>query len=164
MSSLNLRRTPSPAEHHDAIRDALVEVAESSFFAYVDVADPERFRELTGRTDKWIQATVLFDGAFGGAVMIVMADGLARDLFNAFLGAEPGVVALDGPLFDLVGEFANMVCGSWLTRTCQRRRFDLHHPEVSRVLAEQVTPDEQDCLLLAINDQPCFVRLAFTGD
>jgi CheY-specific phosphatase CheX len=159
-----LRHTPSPAEHHDALREALVEVAESSFFAYVDVADPERFRELAVRTDKWIQATVLFDGAFGGAVMIVLSESLARELFNAFLGAEPGVVALDGPLFDLVGEFGNMVCGSWLTRTCQRRRFDLRHPEVSRVLREQVTPEEQDCLLLAINDQPCYVRLAFSGD
>ena len=61
------------AEHHDAIRDALVEVAESSFFAYVDVADTERFREISGRADGWIQATVLFDGAFGGAVMIAGA-------------------------------------------------------------------------------------------
>lgn len=164
MSSLNSRQHPTPAEHRDAIRDALVEVAESSFFAYVDVVDPERFRELMSHTEKWIQATVLFDGAFGGAVMIVLSETLGRDLFNAFLGAEPGVVALDGPLFDLVGEFGNMVCGSWLTRACQRRRFDLRHPEVSRVLPEQVTPEEQDCLLLAINDQPCFVRLAFTGD
>jgi len=164
MSSLNSRRTPSPAEHHDSIRDALVEVAESSFFAYVDVCDPERFRELAARTDKWIQATVLFDGTFDGAVMIVLSDGLARELFNAFIGAEPGLVALDGPLFDLVGEFSNMVCGSWLTRTCQRRRFDLRHPEVSRIRPEQVTPDVADCLLLAINDQPCYLRLAFTGD
>lgn len=163
MSSLNLRRTPSLAEHHDAIRAALVEVAESSFFAYVDPCDAERFSELVGRTDRWIQATVLFDGAFGGAVMIVLPDPLAREMFNAFLGAEPGVVALDGPLFDLVGEFANMVCGAWLTRACQRRRFDLHHPEVSRIRAEQVTPEAQDCLLLAINDQPCYLRLAFAG-
>jgi len=159
-----LRRALLPADHHDSIRDAVVEVAESSFFAYVDLSDPERFRELSSRTDRWVQSTVLFDGAFGGAMMIAMAEPLARDLFNAFLGAEPGLLALDGPLFDLVGEFTNMVCGSWLTRTCQRRRFDLRHPEVSWLRPDQVTPDVQDCLLLAINDQPCYLRLAFTGE
>ena len=40
----------------------------------------ERFRELAGASDRWIQATVLFEGAFGGAVMIVLTDALARDL------------------------------------------------------------------------------------
>ena len=164
MSSQSLPHTPTPGEHRDALREAVVEVAENSFFAYVEPSDPERFADQRTAVPAWIQSSVLFDGPFGGAVQVVVPEALARDLFAAFLGADPDVVALDAPLFDLMGELGNMVCGAWLTRTCHRSRFDLQPPAVSRLRSEEARPDLADCLFLAINDQPAYVRLGFAGE
>lgn len=163
MSSANLRRTPDATEHHDSVRDALVEVAENSFFAYVDPLDMAGFEELAGTAETWLRADVHFTGAFGGHMALLLPETLARELHASFLGAPPDEVAEDGPLFDLVGELANMVCGSWLTRTCQRRRFDLEHPAVARVQSPGAGPDPTADLLVALNSQPAWLTLTFTG-
>ena len=60
-------------------------------------------------------------------------------------------------MFDSTGEFANMVCGTWLTRACARRRFDLQPPVVSVVPGASASTGEDEELLL-INDWP--VKLA----
>jgi hypothetical protein len=105
-------------------------------------------------------ATVVFSGAFGGTMKIGVAEGLARELFGSFLGLDPSESPEEAPLFDLVGEFGNMVCGSWLTRSCQRRRFDLEHPVVERLPGE--TPvDWQAVRPLALNGQPAWFHLEF---
>jgi hypothetical protein len=53
-----------------------------------------------------------------------------------------------------------MVCGSWLTRSCQRRRFDLEHPTVERLAAE--TPIDWPAVCpLALNGQPLWFQLEF---
>ena len=162
MSSANLRRTPDALEQLEPVREALVEVAENSFFAFVDPVEPDATAELLAMAPSWLQATVVFEGAFGGAMEIALAEPLAVELFTSFLGLEPDAVPDDVPLFDLVGEFGNMVCGSWLTRSCQRRRFDLQHPAVVRMSAAdgpRATPDQ---LVVTLNGQPVCLRLAFS--
>ena len=162
MSSANLRRIPDATEHHESVREALVEVAENSFFAFVDPVEAENAAELLAMAPGWLQATVVFEGAFGGAMDIALAEPLAVELFTSFLGLEPDAVPDDVPLFDLVGELGNMVCGSWLTRSCQRRRFDLQHPAVVRLSgadAPQATPDR---LIVTLNGQPVCLRLTFS--
>ena len=161
MSSANLRRTPDATEHHDSVREALIEVAENSFFAFVDPVEAESAAELLATAPGWLQATVVFEGAFGGAMEIALAEPLAVELFTSFLGLEPDAIPDDERLFDLVGELGNMICGSWLTRSCQRRRFDLHHPVVTRLPgpeAPQATPDR---LVVTLNGQPVCLRLVF---
>jgi CheY-specific phosphatase CheX len=144
------------------VREALVEVAENSFFAFVDPVEAEVAGELLAIAPSWLQATVAFEGAFGGTMQIALAEPLAIELFVAFLGLEPGDVPDDARLFDLVGEFCNMVCGSWLTRSCQSRRFDLHHPEVMRLTAADAPQAEPDRLVLTLNGQPVCLRLTFS--
>jgi CheY-specific phosphatase CheX len=162
MSSANLRRTPDVVEHHQSVQEALVEVAENSFFAFVDPLEGEALAEAMAAASSWLEASVTFTGAFGGTMHILVAEPLALELFASFLGLEPGETADDARLFDLVGEFGNMVCGSWLTRSCQRRRFDLQHPVVVRQAAA-VPPGAGEGLTLALNGQPVFVRLSFAG-
>ncbi len=161
MSSANLRHTPEAAAHHDAVRAALVEVAENSFFAFVDPVEPDAAGEFSAEVASWLVATVVFTGAFGGRMQIALAEPLARELFDAFLGRDRAEAVEDAPLFDLVGEFGNMVCGSWLTRSCQRRRFDLAHPVVVRAAAADVTPTWSDVLPLALNGLPAWLRVEF---
>jgi CheY-specific phosphatase CheX len=162
MSSASLRRTPDALEHHDSVREALVEVAENSFFAFVDPVEAEVAAELLAIAPRWIQATVAFEGAFGGSMEIALAEPLAIELFVSFLGLEPGEVPDDTRLFDLVGEFCNMVCGSWLTRSCQRRSFDLRHPEVVRLPVAEGPEAASDRLVLTLNGQPACLRLIFS--
>jgi hypothetical protein len=164
MSSAHLRRTPDAIEHHEAVHGALVEVAEQSFFAFVDAVEPAAVQELLDATPSWIRASVVFEGAFGGCLEVALAEPLAIELFVSFLGLDPDERPDDARLFDLVGEFGNMVCGSWLTRSCQRRRFDLHHPDVARVTAEALPPDGPERRILSINGQAACLRLTFQGD
>jgi CheY-specific phosphatase CheX len=147
-------------EHHQSVQEALVEVAENSFFAFVDPLEGDALAESVAAVSSWLEASVTFTGAFGGTMRIVVAEPLALELFASFLGLEPGESADDARLFDLVGEFGNMVCGSWLTRSCQRRRFDLEHPVVVRQASAE-PPAAGDGLSLALNGQPVFVRLTF---
>jgi CheY-specific phosphatase CheX len=161
MSSINLRRVSEAAEHHDAIRGAVIDVAENSFFAFVDAVEVEAAAEGASGVEVWLIAAVAFSGAFGGTMRIGLAEPLARELFGAFLGQNPSAAVDDGPLFDLVGEFGNMVCGAWLTRSCQRRRFDLEHPEVVRVTAADAGLDWTRLLPLAVNGQPAWLHLDF---
>jgi hypothetical protein len=159
-SSVNLRRVPDTAEHWDAVAAALTEVAENSFFAFVDPVETEAAAEFAAGLKSWLVATVVFSGAFGGTMKIAVAEPLARELFGAFLGLDPSESPEDGALFDLVGEFGNMVCGSWLTRSCQRRRFDLDHPVVERVAGDAAI-DWQAVRPLALNGQPVWLHLEF---
>jgi CheY-specific phosphatase CheX len=148
------------AEHREPVQAALVDVAENSFFAFVDPLDDTQFAEMAATVPSWLHALVQFDGAFGGRMTIALPEPLAHELFTSFLGEPSETMPQDGPLFDLVGEFGNMVCGSWLTRACQRRRFDLQHPVVTRLEASAVTPQATD-LLVALNGQPAILRLSF---
>jgi len=159
MSLSSPRPAQTLADHYEAVCRALVEVAECSFAASVSRSNEEQFRDAAKRVQLWIGASVLFEAALSGAVLIVMPETLARGLFQSGLGVERGVIPMDGRLFDLVGEVANMVCGAWLARTVNHH-YDWRPPEISRLQREQVTPGT-DCLLVTIDKQPCLVRLAF---
>jgi hypothetical protein len=151
---------PDTADHYDAVGAALTEVAENSFFAFVDPVETEAAAEFAAGVEAWLVATVVFSGAFGGTMKIAVAEPLARELFGSFLGLDPADTPEDTPLFDLVGEFGNMVCGSWLTRTAQRRRFDLEHPVVERV-AGAAAVEWPSVRPLSINGQPAWLHLEF---
>ena len=64
-------------------------------------------------------------------VTVCVPPGLARDLFGAFLGFDENDTFNNAELHDMVGEFGNMVCGTWLTSLARDECFDLAHPEVA---------------------------------
>ena len=163
MSSLKLRRTPTPTEHLASVMEALVDVAENSFFGYVEPIDFARFDELAASVDGWIHASVHFDGAFAGCLHAMLPDRLGRQLFASFLGAdgEPS----ERELFDLIGEFANMVGGTWLTHTCQRRQFNLQHPEVTEPHDARPSPATLDApVVVSFDDAPLVLWLEFVPE
>jgi hypothetical protein len=116
-----------PADH--LIVDAVGTVAERSFFAFVDPCDdPQSYDD--GR--EWLVATVRFDdGPVSGVVECSLRSDLAQVLFDAFSGRDPAApLPPQHELDDLIGEFSNMVCGTWLTRCATTRAFRLSRPEV----------------------------------
>jgi hypothetical protein len=72
---------------------------------------------------------------------------LAERLFDAFSGRDPEEPAPPiAEIHDLVGEFANMICGSWLTRAANERTF-----AIAIMLGASVSfiaPFEPSCILV----------------
>jgi hypothetical protein len=133
------------------LAEAMVTVAERSFFAYAEVSGPECVEVASGG---WYEAAVSFRGPFSGRVLLALPSSLARDLSMSFLGLEPDAVLADPSVADLVGEISNMVCGSWLTGLPETACFELTHPEVRTIDA---APD--DGMVVAVNDQPVVLHL-----
>jgi hypothetical protein len=143
MSSTNL---PAASTDRDALDRALTMVAEESFFAMVDPVSAE-VPQIDG---PMLSARVAFHGAFAGSLSCRMSRQLAHELTAAFTGEE----ASDGPnVDDLAGEFANMVCGRWLTDVAPKSLFTLEHPVVVPVGAPSTSPSGM------LNGQPIWLEL-----
>jgi CheY-specific phosphatase CheX len=180
---MSSHRSPvqAPADASALLRQALFDVCEQSFFAYVEACSPERFSELVGeispehadlaarggsraKPSEWLKASVAFTGPFGGAIEVVMPERLARSLVGSLLGEPPEAPMAEHQIFDGIGEFANMVCGAWLTGFSDRQAFGLRPPAVTRMapgwtpLSESSAMDERGHRV-CVNDTPVRVRL-----
>ena len=134
MSSTTLQKLSNP-DAAGALAAVVEAVAERAFFAVVDRCPEKVLTALAAKVPHWITATVRFeDGPLVGTVSCTVPEDLAHALFDSFSGRDPSE---PGPgerqLYDLVGEFANMVCGSWLSRCAGDRAFRLGSPLVARV-------------------------------
>ena len=151
------RPVPAFAEHDEALRSALVHVAEtaSSASRYPSTA----CRSPTScATPRWTTSTcrprvsrgwsteVSFTGTFDGAIEVAMNEALARQLLQAFLGLGPDDPTADDQLFDVTCEFASQVCGTWLTGRLWRpplRPGSALTPCASRSSGSRSTPRRQ---------------------
>ena len=158
-----------PADAGATLRQAFIEVCENSFFAFVEPCEPDRFDTLTGpksevtRAAKWLKASVGFTGTFSGAVEVALPEPLAASLVGSLLGEEVDSSMPEHWMFDGVGEFANMVCGAWLTALCNAQKFELRPPAVTRMIpgwspGSEAIADDQRTHLLVINDFPVRIR------
>jgi chemotaxis protein CheY-P-specific phosphatase CheC len=159
MCSLKLSELVGP-EATDVLRGAIADVAEQSFFMAADPCADDRLRDLASESDAWLAATVRFEEAgCAGVVSCLLPDTLARALFDAFNGRDP----LDAPpasdeVFDLVGEFANMVCGAWLTRTVNGPAFVLSPPVVQASARDAALDASASArVVVSLNDLPLVV-------
>jgi len=162
------RRQPTFLEHRAVLQEALVAVAQESFFSFAERCDADRFGEAvaaaeskaSGSALRWLCARVDFEGAFAGRVTVTMPHALAADLVMAIAGLTPEDEIPEGLVIDATGEFTNMVCGTWLTKAAVHRKFDLQPPAVTSAgpPVERVVDGEE---LVLINDRPVSVRLDF---
>lgn len=138
-----------PADH--LIVDAVGTVAERSFFAFVDACDdPGDYDD--GR--EWVVARVTFDdGPVSGSLACTVRSDLAQVLFDSFSGRHPASpLPPRHELDDLVGEFSNMVCGTWLTRCASNRAFRLSPPKVEHV--DRPAEDERHRHWMSLHNRP----------
>jgi hypothetical protein len=152
MSSMNLPTASST--DRDALDRALAMVAEESFFAMVDPV----MSEVPAIEGAMLSARVTFTGSFCGSLICRMPRGLAEELIAAFTGEQPPFAAT--AVDDLAGEFANMVCGRWLTDVAPSSLFHLDHPVVAPVTAPELASYVPTGLL---NGQPIWVALTVEG-
>lgn len=137
------------------IRAAVAAVAEQSFFALVDGCDdPDGQSEPSGA---WLASTVRFrDGVIVGSVSCWLSPELAQVLFDSFSGRDPKEPAPPAhQVYDLVGEFSNMVCGDWLARIAAHRAFHLSPPTV--ICAPRPAAVATRRVWVKVNDRPLAV-------
>ena len=170
MSSL---RSSTPADRRDTtIVDACVRVAEVSFYAYAEPCDATRLAELDadlhaqsgGRPD-WLRVYVQFSGDCHGHLTLDVPSMVAQELVASFVGLTD-VPLTEAETADGLGEFANMVCGAFLTDAGNGLDFALTRPEVVRepsgwspLAALAATDGEGTAYALAINDRPMLLRV-----
>ena len=81
-------------------------------------------------------------------------------LVTSLLGMQVHETLEEAQQFDGVGEFANMVCGAWLSRLSDDCLFELRVPAVTRMtagwtpLAETNARQELICRMVTINELP----------
>jgi CheY-specific phosphatase CheX len=145
-----------PLTETAAVEQALIVVAERSFFAFAEPADPSLPMTLASAEVPALTAAVRFSGPSTGEMRVTTPVALTRELAQAFSG-DPSLEFGDADLADMAGEFANMITGAWLTAVDTRVVFDLGAPVVTRI---DTAPETS--LLMQINCQP--VGLAWHVD
>ncbi len=156
----------NPADLHDALQTALIEVSENAYFVFVEPADNAQFADAVGLVkDTWLKASVAFEGSFAGAVEITLPEPLGQWLVTSLLGMQGDEHLGEPQQFDGVGEFANMVCGAWLSRLSDDCLFELRVPAVTRMtagwtpLVENRARQELVCRMVTINELPMRVLI-----
>ena len=119
MSSAN-SSAASAAKYPSWLYEALASVAESSFFASAERCDDATFAERAQAMGPWLEARVRFRGQMSGDVICTVPESLVCELAASFAGLAPDESIDSSLVEDLMGEFANMVCGRWLTRVSIR--------------------------------------------
>ena len=158
-----------PAELHDALQQALIEVSENAYFVFVEPMNAGQFATAISQvTTAWLKVSVTFVGAFSGSVEIVLPDRLGNWLVTSLLGMETDEELPEAQMFDGVGEFANMVCGAWLSKLSDRALFELRVPAVTR-MAPEWNPQldtrgrqELACRMVSLNELPMRVLVRST--
>jgi CheY-specific phosphatase CheX len=132
--------------------DAITNICETSFFAMAEPPSPELLASLPSH-EAWYQGDVTFRGPFDGRVRVALPVALAEEMFAAFLGCDEDDDANPAEIQDVVGEFTNMVCGTWLTGLNEADVFALEHPTVNTAHA----PVMLEPMVLAVNDMPVVI-------
>jgi CheY-specific phosphatase CheX len=130
-----------------ALDRALAIVVEESFFVMLE--------PVSGAApvvdSAVVNASVTFDGSFSGSLTCHMPRTLVRELTATFIGDEAS--AHQEAVNDLAGEFANMVCGRWLTDIAPNSMFCVHQPVVG------CTPAPSSAPAGLLHDQPIWIDL-----
>jgi len=146
--------SPALADYREALPAAVAEVAENSLFSFADACDEATFctaasTSLAEDGGEWLRAGVDFTGTLAGHFDITLPETLARRLCASF-----------------AGELANMVCGTWLTRSCREQAFTLTPPRVLRQRPHAAEPCGTGCerMYLSLDDAPIRLQLQWTAD
>ena len=156
----------------EALQSAVIEVCENAYFVFVEPCDAPQFARLVeqvraekgrGPSGRWLNASVAFRGATSGQVEVVLPERLGTWLVVSLLGLPADATLKENQLIDGVGEFANMVCGAWLSKAMETASFLLDVPKVTRMpagWAPESSPqgDEQAYRTVVVNEMPLEVR------
>ena len=109
------------------------EVLETMFFASVfGPADP-LYAPNSDVSEQVVTAELRFSGNPSGRLQVSVTEGAARSIAGNFLGEDSLERISRNDVEQVIGELANMVCGSVLSRMDSQAVFSLSHPEVKPI-------------------------------
>lgn len=109
------------------------EVLETMFFSSVfGPADP-LFSNTSDNREQIITAELRFSGHPSGRVQVTLTEAAARSIAGNFLGEDFPERISRNDVEQVVGELANMVCGTVLSKMDAQAVFSLSHPEVKPI-------------------------------
>lgn len=114
----------NPSELNELLLTSASDVLASMYFA--DVMGPPQNPVI----EPGFWATLGFKGEISGTFSLSLSKDTARKLAANFFGEEESDVSEEA-VADMVGEMANMVCGSVLSRMTREVHFKLTHPVVA---------------------------------
>ena len=131
----------------DILAQALSEVFEVQAFMFTEEVEPSEIESPEGALWK---TSIYFSGCDSGVMELTFPDDLAVELAANTLGVEAEEVRTETAQ-DALKEFANVVCGQFLTRQYGNRQvFKLSMPNIESLSAdlwEQLTADRGAVLL-----------------
>ena len=105
------------------LQEALNEVLESMCFLSSEDASSDKQQEA----ERWVGRRLDFRGPRDGCFGLRTPLPTARVIASNFLGEEPEDIA-DDQVGEVIGEVANMVCGTFLASIDSHQAFDLTTP------------------------------------
>lgn len=129
------------------LADAVTEVVESMCFMSAEVVQQMENEAET----QWISRRLEFQGTRKGSFGIHTPLPTARLLATNFLGEEseePG----DMQVGEVVGEIANMICGSFLGRIDSKEAFTLSPPYNDAGMPQDLPDFGHTCLSFSLDD------------
>jgi len=118
-----------PNEIQAALAAAVEEVLETMYFSTV-LASADGAAPSEGGGAPAITVKLRFEGSPSGGFRVSVPLTLARVVSAGFLGREEAEVS-DSQAEEVVGELANMICGSVLSRLQSDATFQITHPELT---------------------------------
>lgn len=112
------------AQAEPALAEAAGDVFETMFFTAVSAAE----QDAPAAASRELTAGVRFTGAPSGMFTLAIGEAPARRIACNFLGAEDETALADSQVSEVIGELANMICGSVLSRLESNTTFDIGQP------------------------------------
>ena len=131
-----------PSEIQPALESAVGEVLETMCFATALASSEGAAPADDSSGPQLLTAQLNFQGSPPGQFRVCATPDLARVIAAGFPGQEETDVS-DSEAQEVMGELANMICGSVLSRLESDAIFHLSHPEIIHFPPE-ITPAEAD--------------------
>jgi CheY-specific phosphatase CheX len=120
------------------VPDCCTEVLDAMYFTTVLEATPEETISPPSPGD--FAFMLQFRGEVSGSFGLQLSGSTACSLAANFLGEDEGELPVN-EVAEVVGELANMLCGSVMSRVETARKFVLSHPEPGALPANLATAD-----------------------
>lgn len=96
--------------------------------------------------NQWIRASMTFTGEWSGTFQILTRPSAAREIAANFTGVSDPTEITDQAAGEVLGEMANMVCGSTLSLLGQHKLFDLGSPQIALIAGLKNGSSERHCV------------------
>ena len=134
---------PMGVIHSETVRDAIGSAAQNVLETmYFTILEAEASVGSALPSDHTVRATLTFSGEWNGSFLIETTAQAAREIAANFTGMMGPAEVGDQTAGEVLGEMANMVCGSILSFLGRQKLFNLGSPRIISAAGSQLAAVE----------------------